>query len=55
MIIYDRNKQAEAIVRASELRDKNISVELVRITEERTREDCKRYAEKSGCMLVVEL
>lgn len=54
MIIYEEKDQAEAIVRASELRTKGIDVELVRITPSRTREDCRAYAKRMGCMLVVE-
>lgn len=53
MILYEKEKQAEAISKASELRGKGIEVELVRITEKRTREDCRKYAK--NCTLVVEL
>lgn len=55
MIIYENEKQAEAIRKASELRQKQIAVELVRITPDRTREDCRKYANDSGCVLIVEL
>ena len=55
MLIYDNEKQAEAIAKASELRGKGIDVELVRITGERTREDCRNYAKDQKCTLVVEL
>lgn len=55
MIIYESEKQAEAIRKASELRGKGIDVELVRITENRSREDCRHYAENAKCVLVVEL
>lgn len=55
MIIYDNEKQAEAIDKASELRGKGIDVELVRITGDRTREDCRNYAKDQKCTLVVEL
>ena len=55
MIIYEHEKQAEAIAKASELRGKGIDVELVRITEKRTREDCRNYAREASCTLVVEL
>lgn len=55
MIIYESEKQAEAIKKASELRRKGIETELVRITENRTRQDCRAYAEAADCMLVVEL
>lgn len=55
MIIYERAKQAEAITKAQELREKNIEVELVRITEGRTRERCRKYAHDAGCVLTVEL
>lgn len=53
MILYEKEKQAEAIAKASELRGKGIDVELVRITEKRTRKDCRDYAK--SCTLVVEL
>ena len=53
MILYEKEKQAEAITKASELRGKGIEVELVRITENRTRKDCRDYAK--NCTLVVEL
>lgn len=55
MIIYGGEKQAEAIRKASELRNKGIHVELVRITENRSREDCRSYAKNANCVLVVEL
>ena len=55
MIIYESEKQAEAIKKASELRGKGIEVELVRITANRTREDCRNYAKAADCVLVVEL
>ena len=55
MIIYGNEKQAEAIRKASELRSKGIDVELVRVTENRSREDCRNYAENANCVLVVEL
>ena len=41
--------------KATELREEGIETELVRITGERSREDCRRYARESGCVLVVEL
>lgn len=55
MILYEQDKQEEAIRRALELRGRGIDVELVRITESRSRADCKSYAEAAKCMLVVEL
>ena len=55
MIIYESEKQQEAIAKASELRAKGIDVELVRVTEKRTREDCRNYAKSAACVLVVEL
>ncbi len=55
MIIYESEKQAEAIGKASELRGKGIDVELVRVTPQRTREDCRNYAKAVSCTLVVEL
>lgn len=55
MLIYDSEKQAEAIAKASELRGKGIDVELVRITAGRSREDCRSYAQAEHCTLVVEL
>ncbi|MCD8022163.1 MAG: ATP phosphoribosyltransferase regulatory subunit [Lachnospiraceae bacterium] len=55
MIIYDSDKQAEAIARASALRRKDIPVELVRVTSGRSREECRAYAKAAGCELTVEL
>lgn len=55
MIIYGSEKQAEAIRRASELRGRGIDVELVRVTDKRSREDCRAYAEHANCVLAVEL
>ena len=55
MIMYESEKQAEAISKASELRGKGIDVELVRITPQRTREACRAYAKAKSCTLVVEL
>lgn len=55
MIIYGEEKQEEAIRKASELRGRGIDVELVRVTERRTREDCRNYAKAADCVLVVEL
>ncbi|MCD7736639.1 MAG: ATP phosphoribosyltransferase regulatory subunit, partial [Lachnospiraceae bacterium] len=55
MIIYESRKQAEAIEQASALRKKGVNVELVRITEQRSREDCKRYAQASSCEMTMEL
>ncbi|MCC8067171.1 MAG: ATP phosphoribosyltransferase regulatory subunit [Clostridiales bacterium] len=55
MIIYESEKQPEAIARASALRQKGIQVELVRITGERTREECRQYATDAACELTVEL
>lgn len=55
MLIYESEKQAEAIAKASELRGKGINVELVRVTEQRTREECRNYARARSCTLVVEL
>lgn len=55
MIIYESGKQEEAIRKASELRGRGIEVELVRITKNRTREDCREYAKAASCVLVVEL
>ncbi|MCD7819484.1 MAG: ATP phosphoribosyltransferase regulatory subunit [Lachnospiraceae bacterium] len=55
MIIYEQGKQTEAIERASNLRGKGIDVELVRITEQRSREECREYAKSMSCELTVEL
>lgn len=55
MIIYEQEKLDETIRKASELRRDGIDVELVRITDTRTREDCRAYAEASSCVLVVEM
>lgn len=55
MIIYESEKRAEAVAKASELRGKGIDTELVRVTEHRTREDCREYARAESCTLVVEL
>lgn len=55
MLIYGSEKQKEAISRASELRSRGIDVELVRVTENRSREACRSYAENAKCVLVVEL
>ncbi len=55
MIIYDSEKQAEAVTRALALRSRGIEVELVRITEKRSREDCLAYARRESCELTVEL
>jgi ATP phosphoribosyltransferase regulatory subunit len=55
MIIYESEKHPEAIAKASELRGKGIHTELVRVTEKRSREDCRDYAKAASCTLVVEL
>ncbi len=55
MILYGKEKREEAVKKATELREEGIETELVRITGERSREDCRRYARESGCVLVVEL
>jgi ATP phosphoribosyltransferase regulatory subunit len=55
MIIYESEKHAEAIAKASELRGKGIDTELVRVTDERSREDCRNYAKAASCTLVVEV
>lgn len=55
MIIYESEKHSEAITKASELRGKGIDTELVRVTEKRSREDCREYARAESCTLVVEL
>lgn len=55
MIIYENEKQAEAIAKASQLRQKGIDVELVRVSAERSRTDCRAYAKAQNCTLVVEL
>lgn len=55
MIIYEQEKREEAIRKASELRRDGIDVELVRITDTRTREDCLAYAKAASCVLVVEM
>jgi ATP phosphoribosyltransferase regulatory subunit len=55
MIIYHQEKLEEAITKASELRRDGIDVELVRVTKERTREQCLAYAKDASCVLVVEI
>lgn len=55
MIIYRQDKLEEAIQKASDLRRDGIDVELVRITENRTREDCLAYAKEMSCVLVTEI
>ncbi len=44
MIIYEPGKQAEAILKAEELRAQGQNAELVRVTKQRTLEDCLAYA-----------
>lgn len=55
MIIYESSKLEEAVQRAKELRSSGIDVELIRITESRTKEDCRQYAKAQECKLVVEV
>ena len=55
MILYEEEKREEAIRKATELRGEGIETELVYINEKRTREECRRYAQVSQCVLVVEL
>lgn len=55
VIIYESEKQAEAILRASELRAQGVNVELCRVTEQRSREECLEYARASSCEMTVEL
>lgn len=55
MIFYAKEKLAEAVSKAQELRGRGICVELVRVDENRTREDCRAYAQAEHCALVVEL
>lgn len=55
MIIYHPEKLEEAIQKASELRRDGIDVELVRISETRTKEACLAYAKEASCVLVVEI
>ena len=55
MILYEAEKLPEAIEKASELRGRDIDVELVRITAGRSREACRAYAKAKDCVLVVEL
>lgn len=55
IIIYRQEKLEEAVSRASELRRDGIDVELIRISETRTREACLTYAKEASCVLVVEL
>ncbi len=55
MILYEEEKREEAIRKATELRGEGIETELVYINEKRTREECRRYAQESQCVLVVEL
>ncbi|MFR8548323.1 MAG: ATP phosphoribosyltransferase regulatory subunit [Lachnospiraceae bacterium] len=53
MLLYEKDQLSEAVTKASSLRSQGIEVELVRITEDRTREKCRNYAK--NCTLVVEL
>lgn len=55
MILYEKETLAKAIEKASELRGRGMDVELVRITEQRSHEDCRNYAEAEDCVLVVEV
>lgn len=55
MILYEKECRAEAVRRAKKLREEGNDVGLLRITEERTREDCLAYARAEGCRNVIEL
>ncbi|MCD7955837.1 MAG: ATP phosphoribosyltransferase regulatory subunit [Lachnospiraceae bacterium] len=55
MILYESAKLPEAIECAREMRVHGKNVELVRITEQRTKEECLEYAKAAGCDSVVEL
>ncbi|MCD8348189.1 MAG: ATP phosphoribosyltransferase regulatory subunit [Lachnospiraceae bacterium] len=55
VVIYEQEKQAEAITRASGLRAEGIAVELCRVTEDRSWEACRDYAKKAGCEMTVEI
>ncbi|MCC8106625.1 MAG: ATP phosphoribosyltransferase regulatory subunit [Clostridiales bacterium] len=55
VIIYDGAHQAEAIQKAAELRKLGTDAELVRVTTERTREDCRNYAGTLDCAKIIEL
>ncbi len=55
MILYEKQHSDEAIRRASDLRAGGSEVELLRITAERTREDCLEYARAEDCRNVISL
>ncbi len=55
MILYEEKNLDKAIGRANELRLHGADVELVKISEKRPLETCRRYAAESGCETVEEL
>ncbi|MCD7744539.1 MAG: ATP phosphoribosyltransferase regulatory subunit [Lachnospiraceae bacterium] len=55
MVLYEGAKLSEAIARASGLRQKGVHVELVRLSDERTREQCMEYAAASGFGQIIEI
>ncbi len=55
MILYEEEHLGEAVDRALKLRREGADVELVKVTEKRTLEACRRYAAESGCETVEEL
>ncbi len=55
MILYDEAHQAEAVQRASSLRNAGKNVELVQVAQGRTARECWAYAEAEGCPDVIEL
>ena len=54
MIIYDEAHRTEAVRRAAKLRGDGKDAELVRVTPDRTPEDCRAYARAEGCETVIE-
>ncbi|MCD7763871.1 MAG: ATP phosphoribosyltransferase regulatory subunit [Lachnospiraceae bacterium] len=55
VIIYDEAHQAEAIRKAAGLRKSGTDAELVRVTEDRTADDCRNYAGALDCADIIEL
>ncbi len=55
MILYKSDKLSEAIESASHYRRKCVQVEMIRLSEERTREQCLEYASASGFGQIIEL
>ncbi len=54
-LIYDDKKQAEAIETANNLRRQGMNVEMLRVTEKRSRKDCVDYASRKSSGKIIEL